>query len=154
MSDLVVIAFKEESKADEALIVFNKMQREYLIDIEDTCIVVRNKYGRLMLKRAHSQLAIGALWGLLFGWLFMSPIIGLILGAGIGVILEKMAGIGIDDDFARQLGAMVETGSSALVIIVKKITPDKMLNELKYFEGKVLKTSLSEQDERKLQASL
>jgi uncharacterized membrane protein len=37
---------------------------------------------------------------------------------------------------------------------VRKSTPDKVLEDLSKFEGKVLKTSLSHEDEAKLQAAL
>lgn len=42
MSDLIVIGFKDEFKADQVLIDLRKLEREYLIDLEDAVIVVRN----------------------------------------------------------------------------------------------------------------
>jgi len=44
--------------------------------------------------------------------------------------------------------------SSALFVLVRKATPDKVLEELAGSGGKVLKSSLSHDDEAKLQAAL
>jgi len=42
----------------------------------------------------------------------------------------------------------------AIFVLVRKATPDKVLEDLSKFEGKVIKTSLSNEDEAKLQAVL
>jgi hypothetical protein len=71
MSDLVVVSFKGEDTADQVLNKLREMQKEYLIDVEDACVVVRNKDGKVRLKQAInlvSTVAVGgAAWGGLFG---------------------------------------------------------------------------------------
>ncbi len=57
---------------------------------------------------------------------------------------------GIDDAFIRSLGAMIEPGSSALFVFVRRATPDKGLPELSQFQGTVLRTSLSNEQEARL----
>jgi len=47
MSDLIVIGFQDEFKADEVLIELRKLEREYLVDLEDAAIVVHNKAGKV-----------------------------------------------------------------------------------------------------------
>ena len=54
----------------------------------------------------------------------------------------------------KELSAHLSPGTSALFVLVRKATPDKVLGELKGSGGKVLKTSLSHDDEEKLQAAL
>ncbi|OKH50320.1 hypothetical protein NIES2101_20115 [Calothrix sp. HK-06] len=157
MSDLIVIGFKDEFKADEVLIELRKMEREYLIDLEDAAIVVRKREGKVKIKQTQELVTSGALtggfWGLLLGMLFLHPFLA-IFGAAAGAISGAFTDIGIDDSFIRELGNTIEPGTSALFILVKKSTPDKVLEELSQFEGKVLRTSLSKEDEAKLQAAL
>jgi uncharacterized membrane protein len=54
----------------------------------------------------------------------------------------------------EELAATMTPGSSTLFVLVRKVTPDKLLEELKGTDGRVLKTSLSHEDEAKLQAAL
>jgi uncharacterized membrane protein len=157
MSDLIVIGFKDEFKADEVLIDLRKLELEYLIDLEDAAIVVRNKEGKVKIKQTQELVTSGALtggfWGLLIGLIFFHPMLAL-FGAAAGAISGALTDIGIDDNFIRELGNTLEPGTSALFILVKKSTPDKVLDDLRKFEGKVLRTSLSKEDEAKLQAAL
>lgn len=157
MSDLIALGFKDEFKADEVLIDLKKLEREYLIDLEDAAIVVRNKQGKVKIKQTQELVASGALsggfWGLLFGVMFLHPMLA-IFGVTVGALSGALTDIGIDDDFIREIGNTLEPGTSAIFILVKKSTPDKVLDDISKFEGKVLRTSLSKEDEAKLQAAL
>ena len=62
--------------------------------------------------------------------------------------------MGINDDFMKQLGATLTPGSSALFVLVRKVTPDKVVDEVKQYGGTVLRTSLTKEDEASLQAAL
>ncbi len=157
MSDLIVIGFPDEFKADEVLIDLRRLELDYLIDLEDAAIVVRNKDGKVKVKQSQELVASGALsggfWGLLIGLMFLQPLLG-IFGAAVGALSGALTDIGIDDNFIRELGNTIEPGTSALFVLVRKSTPDKVLEDLSKFEGKVLRTSLSHVDEAKLQAAL
>ena len=157
MSDLIVIGFPDEFKADEVLLDLRKLEREYLIDLEDAAIVVRKKDGRVNIKQTQELVTAGALsggfWGLLIGLMFFEPMLG-ILGAAVGALSGALTDIGIDDNFIQELGNTIEPGTSAIFVLVRKSTPDKVLEDLSKFEGKVLRTSLSHEDEAQLQAVL
>ena len=157
MSDLIVIGFPDKFKADEVLLDLRKLEREYLIDIEDAAIVVRKKDGRVNIKQTQELVTAGALsggfWGLLIGLMFFEPMLG-ILGAAVGALSGALTDIGIDDNFIQELGNTIEPGTSAIFVLVRKSTPDKVLDDLSKFEGKVLRTSLSHEDEAQLQAVL
>jgi uncharacterized membrane protein len=157
MSDLIVIGFPDEFKADEVLINLRRLELDYLIDLEDAAIVVRNQDGKVRVKQSQELIASGALsggfWGLLIGLMFLEPLLG-ILGAAVGALSGALTDIGIDDNFIRELGNTIEPGTSAIFILVRKSTPDKVLENLSKFEGKVIRTSLSHEDEAKLQAVL
>jgi uncharacterized membrane protein len=157
MSDLIVIGFKDEFKADEVLLDLRKLEREYLIDLEDAVVVIRNKEGKVKIKQTQELVTSGALeggfWGLLLGLIFFHPMLA-IVGVAAGAISGALTDIGIDDNFIREIGNTIESGTSAIFVLARKSTPEKVLDELSKFEGKVLQTSLSKEDEAKLQAVL
>jgi uncharacterized membrane protein len=157
MSDLIVVGFKDEFKADEVMNELRRLQSEYLVDLEDAAVVVRNQEGKVKIKQAQELVATGAIsggyWGLLLGIIFFNPLFAL-AGAAAGALSGALSDIGINDDFMRDLGSTLEPGSSAIFVLLKKSTPDRVLADLSKFEGKVLRTSLSKEDEAKLQAAL
>jgi uncharacterized membrane protein len=158
MSNLIVIGFDSELQAEELRLKLLKLQREYLIDLEDAVVAVRKPDGQVKLNQAVNLTAAGAasggFWGVLIGSIFLSPLFGLAVGAAAGAISGALSDIGINDNFMRDLAATIKPGSSALFVLVRKATPDKVLEELQGSGGKVLKTSLTHEKEAKLQAAL
>jgi uncharacterized membrane protein len=157
MSDLIVVGFKDEFKADEVMNELRKLQSQYLVDLEDAAVVVRNQEGKVKIKQAQELVAAGAVsgsyWGILLSVIFFNPIFALV-GAAAGALSGALSDIGIDDNFMRDLGSTIEPGTSAIFVLVRKSTPDRVLEDLSKFEGKVLRTSLSKEDEAKLQEAL
>ncbi|HVZ51389.1 MAG TPA: DUF1269 domain-containing protein [Pseudolabrys sp.] len=166
MSSLVVLGFDGLHTADEVLNKLRSMQKEYLIDLEDACVVERDSSGKVYLKQAvnlvRSSAAVGgtsgALWGAIVGLLFLNPLAGMALGAltgaGVGAISGSLVDYGINDDFIKKLGQTIPEGSSALFILFKKVTEDKVLPELESYKPRILRTSLSTEAEKKLTAEL
>jgi uncharacterized membrane protein len=158
MGNLVVIAFEKEHRAFELRAELLKLQKEYLIKMEDAVVVTKDPKGEVKLHQAVNLTAAGAVgggfWGLLIGTLFLNPLIGAAVGAGAGALSGKLADIGIEDKFMKQLGATFQPGTSALFVLVKEATRDKILEKLKGFGGKVLQTSLSKDDEEAMQKVL
>ena len=158
MATLVVIGYENEIKAEEVRLALLKLQREYLIDLGDAVVVVREQNGKVKLRQLHNLTATGAVgggfWGTLIGMLFLTPLFGLAVGAAAGAISGALTDVGIDDGFMKQLAQTIKPGTAALCVLVRRATPDKVLAEIKGFGGTVLKTSLSHEDETKLQAAL
>jgi uncharacterized membrane protein len=166
MSDLIVVSFKGEDAADQALNKLMALRKEHLVDLEDACVVVRDQKGHVRLKQMVNMAGIGAmsggtwgmLWGTLVGLLFANPLAGLLtgaaLGAGAGALSGALQDYGIDDDFIRSVGSTIAPGSSALFILVRKFTADKVLPELRSLNGTILKTSLSNEQEESLKKAL
>ena len=158
MSNLVVIAFEEEHKAFELRAELVKLQKEYLIKMEDAVVVTKDPEGKVKLHQAVNLTAAGAVggtfWGALIGLIFLNPLVGAAVGAGAGALSGKMADIGIDDKFMKALGETFQPNTSALCVLVKEATPDKVMEKLRGFGGKILQTSLSKEDEAKLQQVL
>ena len=158
MSDLVVIGFDDEYKALEMRAALAKMQKEYLIEMEDVVVVTKNEKSKVKLHQARNLTAAGAVgggfWGMLIGMIFFNPLIGVALGAGAGAISGALTDIGISNKFMKELSETFKPGSSALFVLVRKATPDKVLDQLKGFGGKVIRTSLTADKESDLQAAL
>jgi uncharacterized membrane protein len=91
---------------------------------------------------------------MLIGLIFLNPLLGAAVGAGAGALSGKLSDAGISDDFMKELGKTLTAGTSALFVLVRKATPDKVLEQLKGFKGKVLKTSLTADKEEKLREVL
>lgn len=158
MSDLVVVAFDDEHKAFEMRAALSKLQKEYLIAMDDVVVVTKDDNGKVKLHQAVNLTAAGAVggtfWGTLIGMLFLNPLLGAAVGAGAGAVSGMLADIGIDDKFMKELGEHLRPNTSALFVLVRKVTADKVLEQLKGFGGKVLQTSLSKDEEAELQAVL
>jgi uncharacterized membrane protein len=158
MSDLIVIAYDDEFKAEEVRLTLAKLQVEHLIELEDAAVVVKDEQGKIKLKQAVNLTSAGAasggFWGVLIGILFFNPLLGAAVGAASGALAGAFSDIGVDDNFIRELGETLQPKSSALFVLVRKVTPDKVLEEVGKFGGKVLRTSLTKDEESQLQAVL
>ena len=154
MSDLVVIGFEDEHTAFEMRAALAKLQKEYLIDMEDVVVVTKDDKGKVNLHQAVNLTAAGAMggtfWGMLIGMIFLNPLVGAAVGAGAGALSGKLKDIGISDNFMKELGETLKNDTSALFVLMRKVTPDKVLEELKGFKGKVIQTSLTKDKEEAL----
>ncbi len=158
MSDLIVVAYPDQFRASEVKGSLARMQVEHLIDLEDICCVTKDTDGNVKLHQSVNLTAAsavnGGFWGMLIGLLFLNPLLGGLLGAGAGALSGSAVDYGISDDFIRELADHMQTNSSAIFILVKKITPDKVLDELGKYGGTVLRTSFTKDVEAEWQNAL
>jgi uncharacterized membrane protein len=158
MSDLVVIAFPDEATAFALRAELVKLQKEYLIEMEDVVVVTKDDKGDVKLHQAVNLTTGGAvggtLWGALIGLLFLNPLVGAAVGAGAGALAGRLSDIGIDDEFLRDVGAALRPEGSALCVLVRKMTAAKVLDRLSAFRhtGKIIQTSFAPEVDDKLRA--
>jgi uncharacterized membrane protein len=155
MSSLVVLAFDTETGAEQMRDDLLEMQKEHLIGLEDAAVAVRNKEGKVKIEQVTDLAGMwalgGAFWGLLLGLIFFVPVFGLLVGAAAGALAGKYQDIGVDDKFIKEVGDTLQPGTSALFLLVKEVVPDKVEDALKKYKNvKVIKTSLSKEQEEKL----
>ncbi len=154
MSDLVVVAFDDETTAFDVRDKLAQMQTARLVGLEDVVVVVRREDGKVKVKQAVNLAGVGALsgsfWGLLIGTLFWMPWLGLAVGAVSGALGGAVRDYGIDDQFIKQVGETIQPGHSAIFMLIYDSTPDKFLKEISEFKGAVIQTSLTEEDEKQL----
>ena len=100
MSELVVIGFDTPHEADRVLTELARMRKEYLIDLEDAVVAIRDPDGNVRIKQSINLVGIGAaqgglsgaLWGSLVGLLFLNPLIGFAVGGAIGAGSGALSG--------------------------------------------------------------
>jgi uncharacterized membrane protein len=157
MSNLFVVTFDNEQGADRLLTALSDWQKQNLIKVEDAAVLIRKQDGKPKIKQARSLVGAGALggafWGMLIGLLFLAPWLGLAIGAGMGALGGKMAGTGIDKKFIDEVSNAIQPGNSALFAYTSQGVPDKILPQLKQFNGKLIQTSLSNEQEAQVRAA-
>jgi uncharacterized membrane protein len=158
MSDLLVIEFPTETQADEARQKLLAMQSEYLIELGDAVVVTKCPEGHVKLNQLFQPVRSGAVsgmfWGTLVGLLFMMPLVGAAVGAASGALSGKLTDVGINDDFMKKVGKTLQSGNSALFLLVRKMTTDKVAAALQGSGGTVLRSSFDETKESALQSAL
>ena len=158
MSDLIAISYPDEATAEAAADEARRLAQDLIIQPDAIAVIVRDKEGKYHVHTSHHLVGGGAtwgmFWGLLFGLLFFIPVFGIAIGAGIGALMGKITKSGIDQQFQDQVRGMLQPGTSALFLMVEKVTPDKAVEAMSKYGGTVLKTSLSKEGEQELQDAL
>jgi uncharacterized membrane protein len=166
MAQLVVLGFDGISAADEVLNKVRSLKVQHLVDLEDAVVVERDADGKVHIKQAVNLAAMGAasgglsgaLWGTLVGLLFLNPLagmaIGAVSGAGAGALSGSLIDYGVNDEFVKKLSETIPNNSSALFVLVKDVTMDKVVAEIQPWHPRVLNTSLSNEQEAKLVEAL
>ena len=158
MSDLLVIAFPSEEKADEVRKKLLDMQQEYLIELGDAVVAVKQPNGHIKLNQLFHPTAAGAaggaLWGTLIGMLFLMPLAGAALVAGAGALGGALTDAGINDQFMRDAAQTLQSGQAALFLLIRKMTTDKVLATLQGVGGTVLRSSFDHTKEEQLREAL
>jgi uncharacterized membrane protein len=160
MATLVAIGYPDEGTAEEARQTVQQLEADLIIQADEVAAIRRDTEGKYHVHTSHSGASTaggavwGGFWGLLFGLLFFIPFAGWAVGAGLGALFGHLGEKGIDKQFQDQVRDQVKPGTSALFLIIEKVTPDKAVAALEQYGGTVIKTSLSEEDTKKLQEAL
>ena len=156
MSDLVAIAYDDLATAQRVASNIGEAQKAHVIAVDDLVIVERQGDGKVKLHQpslAGVGAAGGALWGGLIGLIFFMPLFGMAIGAATGAAAGALSDSGVDDDFMKRLGSELEPGKSAVIVLVRSVTADKVLPNIKE-PGKIIQTSLNAEDEGALRQAL
>ena len=158
MADLIAIGYPDEATGEAAAEEARRLARDLIIEPDAIASIVRDQEGKYHVHTAHRPVGAGAtwgmFWGLLFGLLFFIPVFGMAIGAGMGALMGKLSKTSIDKQFQDQVRDLLKPGTSALFLMLEKVTPDKAVEAMSKYGGTVLKTSLSKDDEKELQDAL
>jgi uncharacterized membrane protein len=158
VAELIAIGYEDEETAYRAAEEVERLAKDLVIEPEAVAVIVRDQNGRYKVTTNHHPVAEGVtwgmLWGVLFGLLFFVPVFGLAVGGIFGALFGVLDKIGVDKQFQQEVRDMVKPGTSALFMVVDKITTDKAVAALSKYGGRVLKSSLSTDAEQKLEEAL
>ena len=131
-----------------------------IIQAEEVAVISRDPDGKYHVHTSHSGFSTaggaiwGGFWGFLFGTLFLIPFAGWAMGAGLGALFGHLRDNSFDQAFQQQVRDHLQPGTSALFMMIQHVTPDKAIAALEQYGGTVIKTSLSDEDAKKLQDAL
>jgi uncharacterized membrane protein len=160
MATLVAIGYPDEGTAEQARETVQRLEADLIIQAEQVASISRDQRGELHVHTSHGAssaaggAALGGFWGFLFGLLFFIPFAGLALGVGLGALFGHLGERGIDKAFQQEVRDYLKPGTSALFMVIDHATPDKAIAALEQYGGTVIRTSLSEEDTKKLQDAL
>lgn len=154
MSELIVIGYDDPATATQAYNTVLDLQKDMIVQLQGLATVTVDAEGKSHVETPQKIVGVsaasGALWGMLIGLLFFVPFVGLALGGAMGALLGKMGKTGVNAEFQSQVQSMLTPGRAAVVVMASKITEDKFADAMRQYGGTLLKTSLSEADEREL----
>lgn len=158
MQTLIAITYPGEAQARGTLDTIRQAQSGYLATLEDACIVTRDANGEAKLHQMFNTAVAGgtsgAIWGGLIGLLFLNPLLGMVVGGATGAAGGALTDYGISDDFMKGLAKDVQPGSSALFLMLRDATLDRVLPELAHHGGTLLYTNLSKDAEAQFASAL
>lgn len=156
MSDLVAIAYPDLATAQQVAANAARAQQSHELELDDMVVVEHREDGKIKLHQpslAGAGAASGALWGGLIGLIFLMPLFGMAIGAASGAAAGALSDYGVDDKFMKSLGTELEPGTAALILLVRKASMDTILPKIE-IEGKIIQTSLGNDQEEQLAAAL
>jgi uncharacterized membrane protein len=166
MTHLVVLGFDSRRAAEEVFELGSTLEHAELLDLADSALVWRDDNGRVRIQQSLCTTAMGAgfgaasgaLWGTLIGTMVVNPLAGFVVGglagASIGARSGALTDIGIDDDMIRRMGEQLQPGKAAVFVLVRKVTPDKVIEAVKQYHPTVLQTDLAQDEEADLVRAL
>ena len=160
MATLVAIGYPDQGTAEQARATVRELEADLVIQAEQVAAISRDLEGKYHVQTSHGGASAGGgawwggFWGFLFGLLFFIPFAGLALGAGMGALFGHFGQKGIDKAFQEQVREYLKPGTSALFMVIDQVTPDKAIAALQQYGGTVIRTSLSDEDTKKLEEAL
>ncbi|MFF5937888.1 DUF1269 domain-containing protein [Streptomyces sp. NPDC012508] len=153
MSELIVIGYDDPAVAKKAFKAVQELNNNHIVELSGLAVVTVDQDGETHVdtpaktEKVAVSATAGALWGMVFGILILTPGIG-VVGAALGGLIGKLNQMGVDKNFRSKVDSLLQPGSAAVVIMASKVTEDKFAAAMQSFGGNVLKTSLSEKDEQ------
>jgi len=151
---MVVLAFDGVDTAEKARKTLIDLNNQYLLNLNQVVEVVRKEDGQVKIKEEPRLTGIGALggafWGLLVGLIFLLPGVGFVIGAVSGAIAGHFAKYGITKEYMKEIDAAIQPGQSALFVLADNVKIDRVVPMLTQYHPKVLRTSLTNEQEEKL----
>jgi uncharacterized membrane protein len=154
LTDMVVLAFDDIDTAEKVRGRLIDLNTQYLLRLDQAVEVVRENNGKIKIKDEPRLTGIGAFggafWGLLIGFIFLMPLLGVVVGEVSGAVVGHFTRYGINKEYMKQVEAAIQPGQSAIFIKADDVKIDRVVPMLQEFHPRVLRTSLTTEQEEKL----
>ena len=156
------------------------MNNTWMVDLSDAVAVYRDYAGKLRVDQSYQMTTLprvlvgvgcsaassarcsprrsraGASAAAAAGALAAGSLSGVALGATLGAIdaQDWKETFGISEDFVQRVGTMLQPGDSAVFVLARTINPDLVADAFKGYGGTVLRTTLSKEQQAKVEATL
>lgn len=154
MTDLLVLAFDTEDGAATVRNRVVELNKQFMLDLREAVEVIRRKDGKVKINQEPRLTGFGALggafWGFLIGLIFLMPLVGVAVGVLAGAIVGHFSSYGISKDFMKNVEKAIQPGQSALFILADNVKLDRLIPMLEEYHPRVLRTSLSQEQEARL----
>ncbi|MGB8650786.1 MAG: DUF1269 domain-containing protein [Mycobacteriales bacterium] len=158
MATLIAIGYPDEATATAAADEALRLAADLSLEPDSVAVVRRDREGTFHVATSHHAVSDGATWGIFWGFLFglvlFIPVFGMAVGAGLGALLGRVEKAGIEREFQDHVRDMLQPGTSALFLVVERVTPDKAVDALSQYGGTVLQSTLSKKTAADLQHEL
>jgi uncharacterized membrane protein len=84
---------------------------------------------------------------MLFGLLFLVPLLGAAIGAAAGALTGRLTDVGIDDTFIKRAREEITPGTSALFVLSSDAVVERVQAEFAGSRAELLFTNLTQQQE-------
>ncbi|MGH7521909.1 MAG: DUF1269 domain-containing protein [Gemmatimonadales bacterium] len=179
MRDLIAVGFAGKHRAAEVLGQLEALNWEGKVDLADAVTIYRTESGKLRVDESvqpttKQGAAIGGLLGAMLGGILAAPFTAGVSAAtaaaavgvgaagfgGAGAVIgaadadEWKAVYGVPEDYVKQVGGMVQPGTSAVLALVAVNDPYGVAEKFRGYGGTVLKTTLTPGRAAKVQETL
>jgi uncharacterized membrane protein len=180
MAELIVVGFQGTHRAAEVVDQLQQLNAGLTLDLKDGVAVYRTLDGKLRIDRSvylttKAETAWGSVLGALVGAVLALPVAAFasvpaaaaalgIGGAAIGAtggavmafddVVKWRENYGVSDEFVKEVGGMLQPGQSAVFVLARATDPAAVTEKFRGFGGKVLRTTLSAEQTRKLEETL
>jgi uncharacterized membrane protein len=158
MSELLVIGYDDAKTANDARAALLALSKDYALQVGDAVVATRDENGQIKLDQLVNLWTIGAasgsFWGLIAGFLFFMPLLGVVTGAAAGALTGALTDYGIRDDFMKDVAGVLQPGQAALFVLADRVSSDRVLEGIGKFGGRIIRTNLDRSQEDKVRAAL
>jgi uncharacterized membrane protein len=179
MRDLIAVGFSGKHRAAEVLGQLESLSWEGKIDLKDAVAIYRTESGKLRVDESveptsKQGAAIGGVLGAMLGGILAAPFTAGVsaataaaaVGVGatgfgsVGAVIgaseadDWKALYGVPEEYVKQVGGMVQPGTSAVLALVTVKDPYGVAERFRGYGGTVLQTKLNPGKAAKLQETL
>lgn len=161
MATLFAVIYPDKQRAIDAFDQAKALEDAGYLKIMEQALVTKDENGAVHVGDEKRPIlkgsGIGAVVGVIAGSIFLVPVAGLALGAAVGGVLGRYGKSGAEVDFKQfqeTISSELQPGGGAMLLLVRTDAPDRLVNDLGRFGGKLVSYDLSDEQLAELQKEI